>query len=147
LDHVNTHKHFHLHPTILGAILRIGPAFGMTALRVPLEPGARSPVAAITRPWAALARRRVRRAGIRAPDHVFGLQWSGAMTAKRLEGVIRRLPAGLSEIYLHPATANSYPGSAPGYRYVEEFQALIDPAVARAARGDGRMLGGFADFA
>ena len=24
LDHVNTHKHFHLHPTIVGAILRVG---------------------------------------------------------------------------------------------------------------------------
>ncbi len=29
------------------------------------------------------------------------------MTANRLAGIIRRLPEGLSEIYLHPATAES----------------------------------------
>jgi hypothetical protein len=38
LDHVNAHKHFHLHPTIASAILRIGKKFGMRALRVPREP-------------------------------------------------------------------------------------------------------------
>ena len=31
LDHVNAHKHFHLHPTIAALILRIGPRFGMRA--------------------------------------------------------------------------------------------------------------------
>jgi hopanoid biosynthesis associated protein HpnK len=40
LDHVNAHKHFHLHPTIASAILRIGKKHGMCALRVPREPGA-----------------------------------------------------------------------------------------------------------
>jgi hypothetical protein len=78
---------------------------------------------------------------------VFGLSWSGAMTADRLLGVIEHLPDGLSEIYLHPATVDAYPGSAPGYRYVEEFEALVNPAVAAAARAKGVTLGGFADFA
>src|SRR6266702_5401916 len=38
LDHVNTHKHFHLHPGILSEILQIGRDFGLSALRVPDEP-------------------------------------------------------------------------------------------------------------
>ena len=38
LDHVNTHKHFHLHPTIASAILRVGKRYGLRAIRVPLEP-------------------------------------------------------------------------------------------------------------
>jgi hypothetical protein len=67
------------------------------------------------------------------------------MTAARLEGLIRNLPQGLSEIYLHPATS-AYEGSAPGYRYREELQALLDPKVAAAARAEGLALGGFADF-
>jgi hypothetical protein len=65
------------------------------------------------------------------------------MTRDRLLGLIGRLPDGLSEIYLHPATG-SYPGSAPGYRYAEELAALTDPAVVAAASGFAR--GGFADF-
>ena len=154
LDHVNTHKHFHLHPTILGAILRIGPRFGLKALRAPIEPqpvlakvepAAKLAPAWITAPWAALGRAKARRAGLTVPDHVFGLQWSGAMTTDRLRGVMRHLPDGLSEIYLHPAKADAYPGSAPGYRYVEEFQALVNPEVVAAAQGVAR--GGFSDFA
>src|ERR1700759_3725305 len=37
LDHVNAHKHFHLHPTVLALMLRIGGEFGLKSagLRVP----------------------------------------------------------------------------------------------------------------
>ncbi len=38
LDHVNAHKHFHVHPLIAGAVLRIGRRYGMRAIRVPREP-------------------------------------------------------------------------------------------------------------
>jgi hopanoid biosynthesis associated protein HpnK len=156
LDHVNTHKHFHLHPTILSAILRIGRRFGLKALRAPVEPHAvlariepqASPGASqLIASWAALGRGRARRAGLRTPDQVFGLGWSGAMTPDRLRALISHLPAGLSEIYLHPAKADAYPGSAPGYRYLEEFQALVNPDVIAAASSQDVALGGFADFA
>lgn len=155
LDHVNAHKHFHVHPTVADLILRIGQRYGMTALRVPLEPrgvlqavepDGRPAAFDIVAPWARRMRRRALGAGVRTPDQVFGLQWSGAMTRERLTGLLRRLPEGLSEIYLHPALADAYPGSAPGYRYVEEFTALTDPATAAALAGSGAALGGFGDF-
>jgi chitin disaccharide deacetylase len=154
LDHVNTHKHFHLHPTIAGAILRVGKKYGLRALRVPLEPqatlrkaepGAKLASAFATAPWAALSRTRLRQAGLRVPDQVFGLAWSGAMTPARLLGLIENLPEGLTEIYLHPATG-PYPGSAPGYRYAEELAALIAPRVVEASRNSAITKGGFADF-
>ena len=161
LDHVNTHKHYHLHPSILDAILSIGRRHGLKALRAPIEPqavlaqvepnGRRGDAwitaSSILGHWAALGRGRARRTGVAAPDQVFGLAWSGAMTAERLCGVMRHLPDGLSEIYLHPAKSAGYPGSAPGYRYVEEFEALVDPDVAAAAHAPGVTLGGFSDFA
>jgi hypothetical protein len=81
------------------------------------------------------------------PDQVFGLRWSGAMTPARLRGLVERLPKGITEIYMHPATDDGYPGSAPGYRYCEEFAALVSPEVAaRLARSNIRR-GGFLDFA
>ncbi|WP_284212174.1 hopanoid biosynthesis-associated protein HpnK, partial [Methylobacterium brachythecii] len=40
LDHVNAHKHFHVHPLIAGAVLAIGARYGMRAIRVPREPRA-----------------------------------------------------------------------------------------------------------
>ncbi len=154
LDHVNAHKHFHLHPTIAALMLKIGRDFGLRAARVPLEarrvlrrvePLPLSGVSALTAPFARLLRRRFARAGIATPDAVFGLAWSGAMTASRLRGLIENLPEGLSEIYLHPATG-SYAGSAPGYRYSEERAALLDSAVIAAARRPDIRLGGFCDF-
>lgn len=154
LDHVNAHKHFHLHPAIAGLIVSIGKRFGMRAVRAPVEPrgllagieplhtGFAERVAAV---WAKRARARFVAAGLVVPDAVFGLAWSGAMTRARVAALVARLPPGLSEIYAHPATG-AYPGSAPGYRHAEELAALLDPATLACARADGRQLGRFADF-
>jgi hopanoid biosynthesis associated protein HpnK len=154
LDHVNAHKHFHLHPTIASLIVTIGAAHGAKGARVPLEPQAvlariekhqPSGVVALTAPFARLLRRRFQRAGITAPDQVFGLAWSGAMTPDRVAGLIEHLPDGLSEIYLHPATGN-YPGCAPGYLYARELAALTDPGLPALMAAKDIHLGGFADF-
>jgi hopanoid biosynthesis associated protein HpnK len=154
LDHANTHKHFHLHPTIAATILRVGKRHGLRAMRVPLEPNdvlrkadpkAKLPSAFRTAPWAMLARGRLRAAGMRVPDRVFGLAWSGAMTTARVLGLIENLPDGLTELYLHPATG-PYPGNAPGYRYADELAALVAPRVVEAFRNSAIVKGGFADF-
>ena len=142
LDHVNTHKHYLLHPVIAGLVLEIGARYGMRASRAPIEPrsvlravdpsGDPGP-AFITRPWAELVRSRFRKAGVLMADNVFGLAWSGAMTPQRVAGIVERLPPGLSEVYLHPALTSAFDGAVPAYRYADEFAALIDPVVADAA--------------
>jgi hopanoid biosynthesis associated protein HpnK len=151
LDHVNTHKHYHLHPTIAGLILTIGRRFGLAASRAPIEPravlAAVDPAAApgpayLTEPWARLVRARYRAAGVTMADQVFGLAWSGAMTTNRVAGIIERLPPGLSEIYLHPATSGGFDGAAAGYRYAEELAALLSSEVAQAVEESGAALGG-----
>jgi hopanoid biosynthesis associated protein HpnK len=154
LDHVNAHKHYHLHPTIASLILAIGRRHGMRAARAPIEPGATlrllEPSAArgfdIARPWARLVRRRFVRHGLVVPDQVFGLAWSGAMDAGRLAGLIDVLPEGLSEIYLHPATVDDWPGHAPHYRYADELAALLDTRLRPKMAERGVTLGRFTDF-
>jgi len=154
LDHVSAHKHFHLHPLVASDILTIGHRFGMKAVRVPVEPipvllqadpngSTRRPN--VASPWARLLRARASGAGVMTADAVFGLRWTGRMTADRLRGLLEHLPDGLVEIYTHPATRNDFAGGAVGYRYVDELAALTDPAVADAARSSGRRLGGYAD--
>ena len=152
LDHVNAHKHFHLHPSILGAILELAEEFGVRAVRAPVEP---APILARIEPqrlrlsaFAALARRqraRLRQAGVAAPDQVFGLAWSGAITGSRLSKLIAHLPDGITEIYTHPATASGFPGAAPGYRYQEELAALTSPDLRRQIAAAGVASGGFLD--
>ncbi len=154
LDHVNGHRHFHLHPTVGHAVMSIGARYGMRALRVPVEPWSviagidpqtQRLIGRVTAPWAVVVRNRARRAGLITPDAVFGLAWSGAMTAARLAPLLAKLPAGLVEIYLHPAENSAFVGAAPGYRYAEDFAALCDPACISAARRSGYALGGYAD--
>ena len=47
--------------------------------------------------------------------------------------MLPRLPAGVTEVYLHPATAGGFPGAAPGYAYAAELAALLDPRARTAA--------------
>jgi chitin disaccharide deacetylase len=156
LDHVDCHKHWHLHPTIAGLILDIGQRYGMTALRVPsesvrvlrlIEKQTSSRLSWVTSACAALLKARVRRRRLLAADGVFGLAWSGAMTEMRVAGLLAHLPDGLTEIYFHPATANSFSGAAPGDRYTDELAALVSPRIVFAARGRDIRLIGYSDLA
>ena len=155
LDHVNAHKHFHVHPLIAGAVLRIGGEHGMRALRVPreprdllrrAEPGSRPRPALDIAPWAALLALRARRAGLLIPDRTLGLAWSGAMTPPRVAALLAHLPDGLTELYTHPATGGGFPCEAQGYLYAAERDALIAPATVAAANASGAVRGGFSDF-
>lgn len=141
LDHVNAHKHFHLHPTVLSLILSIGRDYGLRAVRWPSEPGS----GPWLKPWLALMRRRLRRAGVRSNDHVFGIQHTGAMDEQALLDVVERLPQGLSELYLHPATHGELTRTMADYRHADELAALLSPRVRRAVAEHCQLCHGFGD--
>ncbi len=151
LDHANAQNHMHVHPTILSLIIKAGRDFGLKAIRVPYEPfgpawratrthfGARLMQSVSLAPWMSLMRGRVRAAGFSANDYVFGMIDTGRMNANLVERYIAALPAGISEIYSHPATAPFDSADPPGADYAGEFAALVDPAViARLRNSDIR---------
>ena len=144
LDHVNAHKHFHLHPTVLSLILRIGRDYGLRAVRLPAEAGA----PALLRPWLRLLARRLDAAGIAHNDSVIGIGHSGGMDENVMLEALQSLPAGLTEIYLHPATISggAIAASMPDYRHADELAALLSPRVRAAVERLGVPLGGFTDF-
>jgi chitin disaccharide deacetylase len=157
LDHVNMHKHFHLHPTLLNILLRVGREYGVCAVRVPDEPfwfAARGGSwlsgtnALLLKPWVALMKRRLRRSGIFHNDRIFGMSASGAMDEGKLLEIIARLPQGVTEIYLHPATVQgrAIAASMREYRHADELEGLLSPRVRAAIEASGATLGGFADL-
>lgn len=156
LDHVDGHKHVHLHPTIGRLLVEIGRDYGVRAVRLPAEPAAvlrrAFPSEACRAPAYGFAvaalRRRLHRAGLACTDHVFGLAWSGGMVEERVLGLLPQLPAGTSELYCHPATARTpaLVAAMPGYRNVEEFAALTSPAVRRRLGEFGIELIGYGDL-
>lgn len=159
LDHVDAHHHLHLHPTVLGLILRIGPAFGMRAVRLPMEPAGlglldgeaggwkRVLIGALLGPWIALVKWRLARAGMATPDRVIGLHDTGRMTATRVCHILRKLPSGTSEIFFHPAErAAEGPWPLPPDASQEELEALLDPEVRSLLAERGITRGGFRDL-
>jgi len=159
LDHANAHKHFHLHPTVAALMIEIGREYGLRAIRVPTEPAA--PInmaegrrggglgAGLLRLWSEQLAWAVRRASMSANDHLFGLSWTGAMTEARLISLLAHLPAGVSEIYFHPASARTakLEQSMPGYRHVEELSALTSPAIASVLAAAGIATTSFSKLA
>ena len=142
LDHVNVHKHFHLHPTVLEVVLRVGQKFGLRALRVPDEPlwfaahgGAWVEAAkkVSLMPWIAMMKKRLRKAGVLCNDRIFGIAATGKMSEEKLLAVMARLPPGISEIYLHPACDS------------EEHAALLSPRLLAAAVAARVSRGGYSD--
>lgn len=157
LDHVNAHKHFHLHPTLLAMIVRIGREFGMSAVRVPYEPlwhsgrGANVGAMAATTfllPWVALMKARLRAGGIMYNNQVFGIASTGGLDEHTLLEILTKLPSGITEIYLHPATHTHSPitPSMSDYRHSAELAALLSDRVAAAVAGTGAMRGGYRDL-
>jgi chitin disaccharide deacetylase len=147
LDHLDAHKHFHLHPTVLSLALRIGRDFGLRAVRVPAEPA--TAMSRLLLPWFGLMRYRLRQAGMDCNDQIFGLTHSGAMDEPRLLQILASLPPGVTEIYLHPGTRSgaAISPAMSGYRHRDELQALLSPAVRAALSAAGIRRGGYADIA
>jgi len=159
LDHANTHKHIHLHPTVARLIVEIGRDYGLKSVRLPVEPAA--PVAAAEghaaqgglgaaalRAWTGQLRTMLKRQGIVTNDQVFGLAWSGAMTEARVAALIPHLPDGVSEIYFHPATSLTpkLAATMPTYRHADELAALVSPEVRRLVELHGVERTSFTDL-
>jgi hopanoid biosynthesis associated protein HpnK len=159
LDHVNAHKHFHLHPTIAQLIVKIGRDYGLKAMRVPWEPPAllrrAAPderpgiAAALYAPYAAMLRRRLQRAGLAVNERLLGLAWTGAITEARLLQFIAVMPEGVSELYCHAAVeqTTALRRAMPSYRPVDEFTALMSPTVRRALNDRDIGLVAYGDLA
>ncbi len=145
LDHADAHKHMHLHPVVGRLMIDIGRRFGLCALRVPAEPPAVLAACGTTvglgaralHRWSGVLRRQAVRAGLFCNDHAFGIAWSGQMTTERLHRLARHLPAGVSEIYSHPAIAQDalLRRLMPDYAPEAEYAALCDPGLRAAFAG------------
>lgn len=146
LDHVDAQSHMHVHPTVFGAILRVGREYGLRAIRIPREPFARSYRAGgdrwgarlgntlLTQPWLALMTARARRLGIASNDYAFGVNDPGAMTEERVLRLLDDLPDGVTEMFFHPATG-PFAGADPGterYAWAGELAALTSERLRRS---------------
>jgi hopanoid biosynthesis associated protein HpnK len=146
LSHVDGHLNIHMHPTMLGILVRVAERYGIRAMRLPREPlgvslrlDGRSRLrktveAVIFRALAAFAMPRLQAHGIRYPDQMFGLHQSGHVTEPYLLGILDALSPGVTEIYSHASLidAEAHRWRPADYESEAELAALTSPRV-RAA--------------
>ena len=156
LSHLDTHKHTHLAPPVLEAVLRVAKSHGIPWVRRPFDlplTAARDSATWTTRflnrairPLRRRFNRKLANAGCRATDYFAGFQVTGRFQAPQLVTLIHALPEGVTEFMCHPgyctedllATATRLKQSRQ-----KELEALIAPEVRRAVAKSAIEVVGF----
>jgi hopanoid biosynthesis associated protein HpnK len=117
VTHLDTHKHTHIFPEILTALVRAARICGVPAIRNPFvpvrairakslrqKPGLwkRYGQVRVLRSFAGQFRQKMRRAGLRTPDGSVGVIETGSIDASLLRHALISLPDGTWELVCHP---------------------------------------------
>lgn len=146
VTHVDSHRHVHALPGIGAAILELARAQEIRVMRKPLEP-----LSANADHWQATLKKFVLGASWQAwrvtslkympaprsrypryVDHFFGISLQGGSHfAERLDSVVDSLPAGTSEIMVHPGYSDAALVVADSYTWERECEigALTSPML------------------
>jgi predicted glycoside hydrolase/deacetylase ChbG (UPF0249 family) len=153
-DHLNSHHHLHIHPTLTNIFVALAEKYHIPAIRLPLQ-GLRTLtwknalMAAVMLPWAINLRHKLRQSGIAHNQEVFGLYETGAMSEETWLRLIPKLMPGTTEIFCHPAVNRPTRPEEPKCtnQHVEEFEALLSPKVRDRLIREKVELASFSDIA
>jgi predicted glycoside hydrolase/deacetylase ChbG (UPF0249 family) len=150
--HLDSHRHAHALPGVLAAVVASARAAGVPVVRRPLdrpsvsEPAAAAKMLVLHAAWR-VAYRAVDadgRALLARSPHFRGIALQGARDVEaRLLALVDHLPAGATELMLHPGHDDAVLAAQDPYRHEREWEvaALCAPAVrARLERGDVRLV-------
>ena len=117
VTHLDTHKHTHMFPEILAAVVRAARICGVPAVRNPFVPIKAMVVKSlrqkpalwkrygqvrVLRSFAGQFGQKMRRAGLRTPDGTVGVIETGLFDASLLRQALVNLPDGTWELVCHP---------------------------------------------
>jgi chitin disaccharide deacetylase len=155
--HLDTHKHTHLVPSVLNAVVRVSREFKIAWVRKPADftmPPQASPLLkkVVNKGVQFVAGRFDRilqRAGCRFTDHFTGFEVTGRLGTVELISILRHLPDGLTELMCHPGYLGDELRGAPTRlkeSRVKELQALTSPEVRAALTETGIQLTAYTDL-
>ena len=113
LTHVDAHKHTHMFPTVLRAVLRAACACGIHAVRNPFEPEwavratAGAPLARVAQVTALrwlqpVWQRIIAEEGFKTTDGTIAVVGTGVLNQTTLRSLLTNLPQGTWELVTHP---------------------------------------------
>lgn len=115
-SHLDTHKHVHLLPRVMKAVVRVAKRFGVQWVRRPLFA------------------RQASGHGLRVADHFTGYRLTGRMELPGLLAALGGLRPGLTELMCHPGICDLELRRAPTRlkeQRQRELEALTDPEARR----------------
>jgi chitin disaccharide deacetylase len=137
-SHIDSHCHMHVNPVVLGAVMEMGERFGIRRMRVPeddynaakpfLKLSGRAGYAAMFQILTWRMRQKMRGREFKFPSRAYGNFLSGAMTREYVLSALDYVPAGISEIYFHPALLFDTLSTDNVQRH-REFSILLDQDV------------------
>ena len=143
LSHVDGHVNIHMHPVVLDALLGLSEEYRIPAIRLTREDVVYSlgfdSSQVLRKRWEAFifshlareAEKKLRQAGIRYPDYLFGLHQSGGLDERYVLGLLPQLRDGVTELYCHPSffPCPEVQRWTPTYRRDAELAALTSAGV------------------
>lgn len=114
VSHIDTHKHTHMFPRVLGPLLRAAQACGVRAIRNPFGRVVFSLVAhhpslwkrysqvSLLNAWQGKSRRAVAAAGMITTDGSVGVVTTGTLDDRLIHFILETLPEGTWEFVTHP---------------------------------------------
>ncbi len=144
ISRLDGHQHVHVFPAVIEAAVRAAQGHCISWLRIPEETATVPPVlgeeeyqllkgeADMFVRLATAARPLMKGSGVRTTEHFRGLYLKGRLSFPLLEELLNDLPAGLTELMVHPGRAPAEPGQGPFAAFSNmdresELDALLDP--------------------
>lgn len=160
LAHLDGHLNVHLHPMLQDILAPLVPEFGIPAMRLTREAvrpnlrwdrrhAFRKTFEGLTlRLLSAMAERRFRAYGVAFAERSFGLHQTGGCDEPYVAHLLETLPPGTSELYCHPAEAQTAEMRRlmPGYRPADELAALTSPRIRELVERRGIRLVRWSDL-
>ncbi len=156
-SHLDTHKHTHLAPPVLRALIQTSREFKIPWVRKPADftmPAQASPfVKRLVNKGVQVAANRfdsvLYRGGCRFTDHFTGFEVTGRLDTPELLTILRHLPDGLTELMCHPGYLEEELRSAPTRlkeSRVKELQALTSREARAILLETGTQLTAYRDL-
>jgi predicted glycoside hydrolase/deacetylase ChbG (UPF0249 family) len=138
ITHLDSHKHVHVHPSVLSALIWAAKEYGIGAVRVPVESRrcwAGAPLgwkvrSALVSVNALRVRHAARREGLAVTDHFVGTARTCNWDPESMAAVIDGLKPGVTELMVHP----------------DDVQSLVSSEVRSAVKSAGVRLMTYADL-
>jgi chitin disaccharide deacetylase len=96
-SHLDTHKHTHVLPAVLSAVMRVAQEFSVHFIRLPFDSGW-----ALVRPFERWYRRKLLQRKLGSTDHFLGFRLTDHLSEETLAQTVRTLPVGWTELMCHP---------------------------------------------